>query len=873
MRDEAARRLRTLGAGDRRNPWATLVLAHLTLDQLQRSRAVALYEAAADAFAASGQAEGEVIARQNLATQYRLRSDPASAARHVARAVAAAETSGAPLVVARAAVVEAVHEMETGGDIGRAHRVLARADRLTPADAPIGLRRTILFNLANANLSLNRLDDAIDALERHRELMSVDGSTQDAATVAFNLLVARIARSERYPRTGEGVSLAAEAEAVVRQASELGEPLVEAQAHQALGDLLRIRDPDRAAAHLGRCLDLEATLDFPGLRASCLWSLAMLESARDPRLAAARSRDALALARGADDPVLLVYAWQALLPLMWRTVPEDVAVLRSFEALDAIERLRSGQQGQASRAEFLSGWARVFQWLAGRLLAAQPSRVAQAFEVGERLRARVLLEYLAHAGVKPPGANGPSAGTSVAGRIAAVQRRLLEPSLEDDDRRVLLDQLRLLELEREELDARRNPPLETAVLPFASLESVQRALAGDEAMVWFSLAPWTDLYGDFGGGAWAVLLTAQTVTAHRLQPGEGLDRQVAAFVGLLRARDADPAAWAAASVALGTSLLRDVIAHVPAGVSQLVVVSDGVLHQLPFEAVRPDPAGPLLGDRFDISVVPSATLWLRLRESPEPPASRGALVLANPDVPPARPDFEMAPLTGLPWAREEAESIARRLGLEASDARDGSAASEAFLKRVPLGDYGVIHLAAHARANARSPERSAVFLTPGAPNEDGWLQPREIAALQFAGGLVVLSSCESADGLLLSGEGPLSLARAFFAGGASGVVATRWPVRDDDAAWLMERLYDGLAAGQSAATALRQARRDAQAHGVPAAAWASVTTLGDGHRRPFPAGRRAAAGWTGRVAAAAFVLVAGSAVWLARRRRAGRLQS
>ena len=38
---------------------------------------------------------------------------------------------------------------------------------------------------------------------------------------------------------------------------------------------------------------------------------------------------------------------------------------------------------------------------------------------------------------------------------------------------------------------------------------------------------------------------------------------------------------------------------------------------------------------------------------------------------------------------------------------------------------------------------------------------------------VVLSACDSATGFVLSGEGPLSLARAFFAGGASGVVATR----------------------------------------------------------------------------------------------------
>ena len=101
------------------------------------------------------------------------------------------------------------------------------------------------------------------------------------------------------------------------------------------------------------------------------------------------------------------------------------------------------------------------------------------------------------------------------------------------------------------------------------------------------------------------------------------------------------------------------------------------------------------------------------------------------------------------------------------------------------------------------------------------------------GRLVVLSACESADGSLLSGEGPLSLARAFFAGGAGGVVATRWPLRDDDAAFVMERFYRALGDGNQRRAALRRARRDAVAAGLPAAAWAGVTLLGDGLHRPF----------------------------------------
>src|SRR5262245_41575891 len=130
--DEVRRRLIALGAGDPKQPWATLVLAHLTLDELRRDEAIALYERAADAFAQVRDADGEVIARQNLASQFRLRGDVKTAADHVARAVAAAETSGQPLIIARAAAIDAAHAILTGGDIGRAHRDLVRADHLVP---------------------------------------------------------------------------------------------------------------------------------------------------------------------------------------------------------------------------------------------------------------------------------------------------------------------------------------------------------------------------------------------------------------------------------------------------------------------------------------------------------------------------------------------------------------------------------------------------------------------------------------------------------------------------------------------------------------------------------------------------------------------
>jgi CHAT domain-containing protein len=271
----------------------------------------------------------------------------------------------------------------------------------------------------------------------------------------------------------------------------------------------------------------------------------------------------------------------------------------------------------------------------------------------------------------------------------------------------------------------------------------------------------------------------------------------------------------------------------------------------------------MLGERFDFSVTPSATLWLRAREA-RVPAGR-VLVLADPEVSRGSPDGTLR-LAALPGARREAAAIRTALRLDSGDVHQGSAASERFVKRAAMGPFAVLHLAAHARADTMFPERSAVFLTPGADDEDGWLQPSEIAQLDLSGRLVVLSACEAAEGSLLSGEGPLSLARAFFAAGASSVVATRWPLRDDDAEFVMTRFYDALADGRGVASALQHARDEAIEAGLPAAAWAGIVALGDGLRQPVPP-RAPREGWPFLIGALAAVLLAVAALWSRRRRR------
>jgi CHAT domain-containing protein len=241
------------------------------------------------------------------------------------------------------------------------------------------------------------------------------------------------------------------------------------------------------------------------------------------------------------------------------------------------------------------------------------------------------------------------------------------------------------------------------------------------------------------------------------------------------------------------------------GIDNLVIVPDGRLHRLPFGALRARNGEPL-GLSRRISYAPSATLWIRWggRHAAETAPAR-ELAFADPEI--SHVSGEAALRGGDPWlaglrllplpyAKREAAEMVRRIG-NGSRVLEGSEASERALKEADFSEFGLLHFAAHAVVDDVKPERSAILLSPGAAQEDGMLQIREIVDLELDGRVVILTACRSASGAVLEGEGVVGLARAFFQAGARAVVGSLWPLRDDEAALLVRDFGGELARGTS----------------------------------------------------------------------------
>jgi tetratricopeptide (TPR) repeat protein len=884
---EAAERLERHRVDRPENPCLAWTLGRLRLLTGDAAEAAPLLRQALDGYVARGGGAGEVYARLNLADALaKLGASGEELAVELGRARRVAEEEADPVLRAEVAVKEAKLLSSRGGDVGLIEDSLREIRRTVFDAAHPSLQRDVLHELAKVLYSRGRFTEAEEVWTEAVDVtVAAEDGNGEAAVRAS--LVAAVSAQEPFPGQRERVAVLLEE--AIDTAAAAGNRPAEIEGRKRLARLL---GGDAGMEQIRLALDLAEPLaaSAPALLADTLATSALLLLESDLAEARRRVDEAAVLLARVDDPWAQVHSWANRLHVLWETGPRDEALAVAESLLAIVDRLEEIQSTETARAEVSAVWTEIDQWLAGRLLLAAEESGAEreelmdrAFAASERMRARMLLESLTDGGVGPAGAvsvGDRAAWLDVQLGIVSIHRRLLDPSFPRARRRPLLDELRGLEATEDRLAARRRRLRKSAIAEpesFLSLDGLRADLRSDEAVLAFQVRPWKTLDHPFGGGSWLTVITADGSRVHRLPDPEDIAPAVQLFLGLFEGRAGDEAAPAAA---LHEMLLGSALAELPAGVERLVVIPDGPLHRLPFAALREGADGPRLAERYEIFVTPSATAWERLRRMS--PAGGGTLALADPETL-ASVETEAGGdrswgselvLLPLPHSRREGRSVLRRLG-RPGRLLLGSEASEAAVKR-GLGGVCLLHLGTHAVLDERYPQRSAVWLAPGGPDEDGRLRPREAADLDLQGAVVVLASCQSAQGKVLSGEGALSLGRAFLEGGARAVVGTLWPIVDDEAADVFERFYWHLGRGETVAGALARAQRESLEAGDPAAAWAGLVVLGDGGAVVVPEPRPYALAllatmepleWALGLATAALLVALGTLVFLRARSR------
>jgi CHAT domain-containing protein/tetratricopeptide (TPR) repeat protein len=844
--DEGARLFDGLIQKNPTNLWLPLAYGHVYRGR-DPQRAEALYRQSADGFQRAGHAEGEILARSNLRNFLFPKGRLEDATSETARVAAIGRSVNDPLLKARAWTLEATHVQDSGGDLSLAHRLLKQTEAMIFPDGPYRLKRSTLNSLGLVAFRLGRLDEALTVFQMLDELAAAEGEGLAQANAQYNILNTSTLKEVLLPSPGGKERLMRLAERSLATGIAAQNRTMTLKTHRALAELL-MKDPrahERALEHVEGCLDLAASLRQPQDEAECSWVKASILHNSAPAEARAAELRALDATERSHSPRTQAYSARRRMRMSWTTRARSQAIQDSLAALDSVETLRSLQDDSDGSAEHFSTWTSDYLWLSGRLLQdAQDGDVDLAFSIIERMRARSLLDQLersrARLNPKDPAVKNRR---EVLERIAAVQRRLMDPGLGADERRAALDELQGLELR--EREARRQIgialPTDASAPTFANVRGLQESLADNEALLSFQVGLWETYEKEFGGGSWLIAVTKEQRTVHRLPDRTGLAPIVPMFAGLLARADGLDARPAARLYDL---LLGEALSQLPPSIDRLIIIPDGPLHQLPFDALQGGPDGTTLAARYELMVEPSATVWRHWREKGVRTATHRTLAFADPvlnvdgarDAPERNATLERGLRLGrLPHARRESRSIARHLGNV--DALVGSRASEKALKARDLRNYDILHFAVHAIADEARPDRSAVLLAPGAADEDGLLQSREIEGLDLDGRIVVLSACQTAAGAIVSGEGVLSLARAFFGAGAEAVIGTRWPIRDADAASLFDTFYQRLGEGASLSEALKHTKTAAIAANRPASAWASLVLLGNGDFRPFPGGR------------------------------------
>ncbi|MEO7674257.1 MAG: CHAT domain-containing tetratricopeptide repeat protein, partial [Pyrinomonadaceae bacterium] len=252
-----------------------------------------------------------------------------------------------------------------------------------------------------------------------------------------------------------------------------------------------------------------------------------------------------------------------------------------------------------------------------------------------------------------------------------------------------------------------------------------------------------------------------------------------------------------------------------AGKTNLIIVPDGPLWDLPFQALQ-DGRGKYLIEQAAVTYAPSLTALHEMSKKAKSRKIAGdteLLAFGNPIVGKETKDrvqrvFMSEKLEPLPESERLVNELGRMYGANRSKIFTGDQAREETAK-TESPKYRIVQFATHGILNNASPMYSHLVLAQNDknPNEDGLLEAWEMKDLDLKADMIILSACDTARGKIAGGEGMIGMTWAMFIAGTPTTVASQWEVESSSTTDLMLEFHRGLLSKTriSKAEALRRA--------------------------------------------------------------------
>ncbi len=247
--------------------------------------------------------------------------------------------------------------------------------------------------------------------------------------------------------------------------------------------------------------------------------------------------------------------------------------------------------------------------------------------------------------------------------------------------------------------------------------------------------------------------------------------------------------------------------------SKVFIMPDGPLAYLPFEVLLTAPVFPDIGN-LSVSAIYRKLPYLCAQKELGYIHSLGMMHAASQAQKAEQGIAIFAPTYEGDFALKQNQQLgARILAYLDGKSFDGISGNKAVLTQ-EISNFRYVHLSVHGYPDEVSPWDAYLQFQPHTAVQER-LYAHEIYNLQLPASLVTLAACDVGKGKLASGEGVLSLARAFSYAGASTVVQSRWKADARVTEELFPDFYARLAKGESSLAAFDKSRNNFLATASP----------------------------------------------------------